>query len=98
MKNKLIYIIGGTIVAGSLMFGGSAYASTKAPAIFGTVTSVDGPNITVTGKTGRNKETTTYTVNASQAQVSAGLGLGAKKLATAQVAIGDQVAVLSVAS
>jgi hypothetical protein len=27
MKNKLIYILGGSIVAGSLMFGGSAFAA-----------------------------------------------------------------------
>lgn len=27
MKHKLIYIIGGSIVAGSLMFGGNAYAA-----------------------------------------------------------------------
>jgi hypothetical protein len=98
MKHKLVYIIGGSIVAGSLMFGsGSAYASERqTPALFGTVTSIEGPNITVTGKTGRKNETTTYTVDASQAQVSAGLGLGAQTLSTANVSVGDQVAVLNI--
>jgi uncharacterized protein YjdB len=99
-KTKLIYIMGGTLVAGSLMFSsGSAYASERAtPALFGTVTSIEGPNITVTGKTGRKNETTTYTVNASQAQVTAGLGLGAEALSTTNVSVGDQVAVLGISN
>ena len=43
MKNKLIYIIGGSIVAGSLMLGGNAFAaeaSRTTPAIFGSVIGV----------------------------------------------------------
>ena len=56
MKNKLVYIIGGSIVAGSLMFGGSAFAAENTrttPAIFGSVTEVTNEGITVSGKSGK---------------------------------------------
>lgn len=111
MKHKLVYIIGGSIVAGSLMFGGSAFAaesnrnwsggrapksfmSTTTPAIFGSVTAVSNEGITVSGKSGKQGTTTTYTVDVSKAKITEGLGQGAHVVTPASVQVGDKVAVL----
>ena len=97
MKNKLIYIIGGSIVAGSLMLGGNAFAaeaSRTAPAIFGSVIGVNRAGITVSGKSGKQGTTTTYTVDVSKAKITKGLGQGASAVNLANVEVGDKVAVL----
>ena len=113
MKQKLVYIIGGSIVAGSLMFGGSAFAADNTrnwsggrapksfmssgattPAIFGSVTAVSEEGITVSGKSGKQGTTTTYTVDVSKAKITEGLGHGASVVAPSKVEVGDKVAVL----
>jgi|GEM_PF-3305757 hypothetical protein len=99
MKNKLVYIIGGSIVAGSLMFGGSAIAAERGratPAVFGSVISVGSSGITVSGKSGKQGTTTTYTVDVSKAKITKGLGQGASAVSPAHIEVGDKVAVLGV--
>ena len=95
MKNKLVYIIGGSLITGSLMFGGTAFAAESTrPAIFGQVAAVSGREITVTGKSGRQGTTTTYKVDASKAKITQGLGQGATSIDLSRVEVGDKVAVL----
>ncbi|HEV8666430.1 MAG TPA: hypothetical protein VN665_01100 [Candidatus Paceibacterota bacterium] len=95
MKNKLIYIIGSSLITGSLIFGGTAYAAENTrPAIFGQVAAISGREITVTGKSGKQGTTTTYTVDASKAKITEGLGQGATTVDLSNVAVGDRVAVL----
>jgi len=54
MKNKLVYIIGSSLITGSLIFGGTAFAAESTrPAIFGQIAAVNGREITVTGRSGR---------------------------------------------
>lgn len=116
MKHKLVYIIGGSIVAGSLMFGGTSYAadsqrnwsggrapkssymSTTTPAIFGSVTAVSDTGITVSGKSGKNGTTTTYTVDVTKAKITQGFGQGASVIAPSNMEVGDKVAVLAAIS
>jgi len=99
MKNKLVYIIGGTLVAGSLIFGGTAISQETAarPAMFGSVVAIEGSRVTVSGKSGKDGATTIYTVDTSDAKITEGLGQGATALSTQNVAVGDQVAVLATA-
>jgi hypothetical protein len=95
MKNKLVYIIGSSLITGSLIFGGTAYAAESArPAIFGQVAAISGREITVTGKSGKQGTTTTYKVDASKAKITQGLGQGATALDLSNVEVGDRVAVL----
>ena len=97
MKHKLIYIIGGTIVAGSLMFGGSSLAADAnrvTPAVFGSVVAIGSGGIRVSGKSGKHGTTTTYTVDVSKAKITQGLGQGASLVSPSSVAVGDKVAVL----
>ena len=97
MKHKLIYIIGGSIVAGSLMFGGSALAADAnrvTPAVFGSVVAISSGGIRVSGKSGKKGTTTTYTVDVSKAKITQGLGQGASLVSPSSVAVGDKVAVL----
>ena len=97
MKHKLIYIIGGTIVAGSLMFGGSSFAADAnrvTPAVFGSVVAIGSGGIRVSGKSGKHGTTTTYTVDVSKAKITQGLGQGASLVSPSNVAVGDKVAVL----
>jgi hypothetical protein len=99
MKHKLIYIIGGSLVAGSLMFGGSALAADAnrvTPAVFGSVVAIGSGGIRVSGKSGKQGTTTTYTVDVSKAKITKGLGQGASVVAPANVEVGDKVAVLGV--
>ncbi|MGC9602512.1 MAG: hypothetical protein ABSE76_02125 [Minisyncoccia bacterium] len=99
MKHKLIYIIGGSLVAGSLMFGGSAFAADAnrvTPAVFGSVIAVTSGGITVSGKSGKRRTTTTYTVDVSKAKITTGLGQGASVVTPSNVEVGDKVAVLGV--
>jgi hypothetical protein len=92
MKNKLVYIIGGSLITGSLIFGGTAFAAERTrPALFGQVSAVSGTEITVTGKSGKQGTTTTYKVDASKAKITAGLGQGAT---VTNIEVGDRVAVL----
>jgi hypothetical protein len=95
MKSKLIYVIGSSLITGSLMFGGTAYAAESArPAIFGQVAAISGREITVTGKSGKQGTTTTYTVDASKAKITQGLGQGATPIDLSNIEVGDKVAVL----
>jgi hypothetical protein len=53
MKNKLVYIIGSSLITGSLIFGGTALAAERnRPALFGQVVAVEGSRVTVSGKSG----------------------------------------------
>jgi hypothetical protein len=95
MKNKLIYVIGSSLITGSLIFGGTAFAAeTTRPAIFGQIAAINGREITVTGKSGKQGTTTTYTVDASKAKITEGLGQGATAIDLSNVEVGDRVAVL----
>ena len=95
MKSILIYIIGSSLITGSLIFGGTAYAAESLrPAIFGQVAAISGREITVTGKSGKQGTTTTYTVDASKAKITQGLGQGAMTIDLSKVEVGDKVAVL----
>ena len=96
MKSKLIYIIGSSLITGSLIFGGTAYAAETSarPAIFGQVAAISGREITVTGRSGRQGAITTYKVDASKAKITEGLGQGAVSVDLSAVAVGDKVAVL----
>src|SRR6266404_2401193 len=96
MKNKLVYIIGSSLITGSLIFGGTALAAERErPALFGQVAAISGTQITVTGRSGRQGATTTYTVDASKAKITEGLGQGATPVDLSNVAVGDKVAVLA---
>jgi len=97
MKKKLVYIIGSSLVAGSLIFGGTAMAENTRPAMFASVVAIEGSRVTVSGKSGKDGTTTTYTIDTSDATVTLGLGQGATALAPESVAVGDQVAVLGTA-
>ncbi len=95
MKNKLVYIIGSSLITGSLIFGGTAMAAERTrPALFGSVAAVNGSQITVTGRSGKQGTTTTYKVDVSKAKITQGLGQGATPVALAGVEVGDKVAVL----
>jgi hypothetical protein len=95
MKNKLVYIIGSSLITGSLIFGGTALAAERErPALFGAVSSINGTQITVTGRSGRQGTKTTYTVDASKAKITEGLGQGATQVDLSKVEVGDKVAVL----
>ena len=95
MKHKLIYIIGSSLITGSLIFGGTAMAAERErPALFGAVAAVSGTEITVTGRSGKQGTTTTYTVDASKAKITEGLGQGATAVDLSKVEVGVRVAVL----
>jgi hypothetical protein len=95
MKNKLVYIIGSSLITGSLIFGGTAMAAERTrPALFGSVASVNGSQITVTGRSGKQGTITTYKVDASKAKITQGLGQGATPVDLSSVEVGDKVAVL----
>lgn len=95
MKNKLVYIIGSSLITGSLIFGGTSMAAERTrPALFGSVASVNGSQITVTGRSGKQGTITTYKVDASKAKITQGLGHGATKVDLSSVEVGDKVAVL----
>jgi len=75
MKNKLVYIIGSSLITGSLIFGGTAFAAESTrPAIFGQIAAVNGREITVTGRSGRQGAITTYKVDVSKAKITRGWG------------------------
>ena len=96
MKSKLVYIIGSSVITGSLIFGGTALAAQRErPALFGAVSAISGTQITVTGRSGRQGATTTYTVDASKAKITQGLGQGATAIDLNKVEVGDKVAVLA---
>jgi hypothetical protein len=99
MRARLIYIMGGTLLAGSLFFGGSslraaAQESDIAPVLFGSVIEVNGSTITVEGRRGKNALPTTYMLDAQTAQISEGYGLGSSELTASNLAVGDEVAVI----
>ena len=95
MKSKLIYIIGSSLITGSLIFGGTAFAAESTrPAIFGQVAAISGREITVTGRSGKQGTVTTYTVDASKAKITQGLGQGATAIDLSNIEVGDKIAVL----
>ena len=77
MKNKLVYIIGASMMATSL--------------VFGTVVSIQGSKITVSdqgAKTG-----ITRTIEAKEAKITEGLGAGSAELSVEKLSVGDKVMV-----
>jgi len=63
------------------------------PMIIGTVSGINGSQVTVTGKNG-----TTYAVDASNARISKGFGQSAQLLSTSALAVNDTVAVIGTVS
>ena len=80
---KIMYGMNGAMMkaAGSIMG--------DKPGMIGTVASVSGTTLTITGKDG-----TTYTVDASAAAITKGMGTSASTLAFSDIQVGDTVAVL----
>ena len=75
MKNKLVYIIGASMMATSL--------------VFGTVVAINGSKIIVSdqgAKTG-----ITRTIEAKEAKITEGLGVGAEELSVERLSVGDKV-------
>ena len=70
---------------GAMMKGGTAGMAQR-PGVFGTVASVSGSTLTVTGKDG-----TTYTVDASAATATKGMGADATTLSISDIKTGDTV-------
>jgi hypothetical protein len=102
MKNKLGYLISGSVLLGSLLFAGTAFAAgptgpwqgggmkAHMPGVFGTVASISGGTLTVNSKGfGPNATATTYTVDATNATVTK--ANAASTLSA--VAVGDMVGV-----
>jgi hypothetical protein len=77
MKSKLIYIIGASMVATSL--------------VFGTVISINGSRIVVSDQ-GANGGITRI-VDAGEAKITEGLGAGSTPLSVDNLAVGDSVMV-----
>ena len=75
MKNKLVYIIGASMVATSL--------------VFGTVVSVNGSRIVVHDRGA--KAGVSRTVDAEDATITQGLGVGSKPLSVDKLSVGDSV-------
>ena len=81
MKNNIRYGIAGSVLLGSLLLAGTAFAAGpgswqggmggRVPGVFGTVSSISGTTLTVTSKGfGQNAAQTAYTVDASNATVT----------------------------
>ncbi len=81
MKNKIGIIVISSAMLGPLLIGSVAFAAdyglgnsgigSRAPGIFGTVSVINGTNLTVTSKGfGQNTTQTTYTVDATNATVT----------------------------
>jgi len=77
MKNKLVYIIGASMVATTL--------------VFGTVVSINGSRIVVHDQGAAIGMT--RTIDASDAKITAGLGVGSTPLSVESLAVGDSVMV-----
>ena len=100
MKNKIGYGVAGSVLLGSLLLVGTAFAAGpgswqggprgQMPGVFGTVSAISGDTLTVTSKGfGKSTTATTYTVDATNATVT-------KSNATSSlsaVAVGDMVMV-----
>ena len=74
MKKKLIYILGASMVATSL--------------VFGTVVSINGSRIVVSSGAGAGMS---RVIDAKDAQITEGLGVGATELSLENLAEGDTV-------
>jgi len=77
MKNKLIYIIGASMMATSL--------------VFGTVVSINGSRIVVSDRGA--SVGVTRTIDAGEAQITEGLGVGSTPLSVDKLSVGDSVMV-----
>jgi len=74
---------------------GHAFCSRKySPGYFWPGCSGKRPRDNRTGKSGKQGTTTTYTVDASKAKITQGLGQGATPIDLSNVEVGDKVAVL----
>jgi hypothetical protein len=96
MKNKLVKISVGSMVAGALLMSGTSFADTivpqeavrgqmmkRAPGVFGTVTKVSGISLTVTD----TRTNTVYTIDASKATVKKQGEISS----IANIAVGDTI-------
>lgn len=77
MKHKLVYIIGASMVATSL--------------VFGTVISINGSRIVVSDQGARTG--VSRTIDASDARITQGLGVGSTPLSVDKLSVGDSVMV-----
>jgi len=102
MRNRIGLIVLGSVVLGSLLVSGVAFAATQrgtdglggrrghAVGMFGTVSAVNGTTVTVTSKGfGANATQTTYTVDATKATVTK----NGSASSLANVSVGDTVSV-----
>jgi len=78
VQKKLVYIIGGSMVAGAI--------------VFGTVTSVVGSRVMIADEGGRSRAL--HVVDASAAKITEGLGAGSEALSVDNLAPGDTVMVI----
>ena len=63
------------------------------PAVFGTVTAVSGNTVTVTSKNAGDNTTIVYTVDATNAVVTKGIGKNSQTIAVNGLAVNDKVVV-----
>ncbi len=92
-----MYLVSASVVLGSLLVAGTAFAAGPgswmgghAPGVFGTVASISGNTLTVTSKGfGPNATATTYTVDATNATVTKTNAASTVSV----IAVGDMVAV-----
>ncbi len=75
MKNKLVYIIGASMMATSL--------------VFGTVVAIQGSKIIVSDQGARNG--ISRTIDAKEAKITEGLGVGSTELSVDKLSVGDSV-------
>jgi hypothetical protein len=77
IKHKLVYIVGASMVATSL--------------VFGTVVSINGSKITVSDQAANGS--ITRTIDAAEARITEGLGAGSTELSVDKLSVGDSVMV-----
>lgn len=101
MKRSIGVSLISTLAAGILLVGGTAFAQTtssighgwghmgnRPPGVFGSVTAVSGGTLTVTSKgVGQDAQTTTYTVDATNATVTK----NGQSSAVSAIAVGDTI-------
>ena len=99
IENKMGYLVAGSMVLGSLLIVGTAFAAGPGmnskmgghiPGVFGTVSYVNGNIITVTSKSiGQSSTTTTYNIDATNAKVTkAGVSTS-----VSNIIVGDKIMV-----
>jgi lipopolysaccharide export system protein LptC len=97
IESKLVYLIGGSVLLGSLLVSSTAFAAGPGmggvghtPGVFGTVSAISGSTLTVASKGFGSKATSaTYTVDATHATVTKS---GASS-SLSTIVVGDTVAV-----